>query len=46
MIEDRTGIYIVKVGAVLPDNSTLATLDERDGKPVLITSNGDVVAAE
>ncbi len=42
LIEDKTGMYIVRVGAVLPDNSRLATLEERDGQWVLITSKGQV----
>ncbi len=42
LIEDASGMYIVRVGSVLPDNSKLATLEQRDGRWVMITSNGDV----
>ncbi|MBU4531130.1 MAG: flagellar protein [Hoeflea sp.] len=43
LIEDRSGMYIVRIGSVLPDNSRLATLEQRDGKWVIITSNGEVI---
>jgi hypothetical protein len=42
LIEDASGMYIVRVGSVLPDNSRLATLEQRGGRWVMITSNGDV----
>lgn len=42
LIEDSSGMYIVRIGAVLPDNSRLATLEQRDGRWVMITSNGDI----
>lgn len=43
MIEDQSGMYIVRVGSVLPDNSRLSTLEMRDGHWVIITSNGEVI---
>lgn len=43
LIEDSSGMYMVKVGSVLPDNSTLAALEERGNGWALVTSNGDVV---
>ena len=43
LIEDARGMYIVRVGSVLPDNSRLATLEQRDGAWVIVTSNGDVI---
>ncbi|KQS65146.1 flagellar protein [Rhizobium sp. Leaf371] len=46
LIEDVSGMYIVRVGSPLPDNSRLATLEERDGNWVMITSKGDVFKAE
>lgn len=46
LIEDVSGLYVVRVGSPLPDNSRLATLEERDGTWVMITSNGDVYKAE
>ena len=42
MIEDDSGMYMVQVGSILPDNSRVATLEQRDGKWVIITSNGEV----
>lgn len=43
MIEDQSGMYIVRVGSVLPDNSRLSTLEMRDGHWVIVTSNGEVI---
>jgi len=43
LIEDKSGMYIVRIGSVLPDNSRLATLEEREGNWVIITSNGEVI---
>lgn len=43
LIEDKSGMYIVRIGSVLPDNSRLATLEKRDGQWVIITSNGEVI---
>lgn len=43
LVEDGYGMYLVQVGSVLPDNSRLATLEQRAGNWVLITSNGDVI---
>ncbi|WP_313523564.1 flagellar protein [Shinella sp.] len=43
LIEDARGMYIVRVGSILPDNSRLATLEQRDGAWVIVTSNGDVI---
>lgn len=42
LIEDVSGMYVVRVGSILPDNSRLATIEQRDGKWVIVTSNGDV----
>ncbi|MGF0537390.1 flagellar protein [Agrobacterium sp. ES01] len=42
LIEDNGGMYMVQVGSMLPDNSRVATLEMRDGKWVIITSNGDI----
>nr|WP_026613225.1 hypothetical protein [Ensifer aridi] len=46
LIEDQSGMYIVRVGSVLPDNSRLATFEERDGRWVMITSKGEVYEAK
>jgi hypothetical protein len=43
LIEDASGMYIVRVGSILPDNSRLATLEQREGAWVIVTSNGDIV---
>lgn len=42
MIEDRTGMYLVRVGSILPDQSRLAAIEQQDGKWVIVTSKGDV----
>jgi hypothetical protein len=44
LIEDDTGMYLVRVGSILPDNSKLATIEQRDGKWVIITSKGEIYA--
>lgn len=43
LIEDPSGMYVVRIGSVLPDNSRLATLEQRDGSWVIVTSDGQVV---
>lgn len=43
LIEDTSGMYIVRIGSVLPDNSRLAKLEQRDGNWVIVTSNGEVI---
>ncbi|WEX79106.1 flagellar protein [Sinorhizobium numidicum] len=42
LIEDASGMYIVRVGSALPDNSRLATFEERNGRWVMITSKGEI----
>ena len=42
MIEDRTGIYVVRQGDVLPDQSKVTSLEERNGKWVIVTDKGTV----
>ena len=42
LIEDISGMYMVRVGSILPDNSRVATLEQRDGKWVIVTSTGEV----
>jgi hypothetical protein len=42
LIQDAAGMYVVRIGSVLPDNSRLARLEQRDGKWVMITSTGAV----
>lgn len=43
LIEDPGGMYIVRIGSVLPDNSRLAQLEKRDGRWVIVTSEGKVI---
>ena len=40
MIEDATGIFVVRKGDVLPDRTKVAELEQRDGKWVLKTDGG------
>ena len=42
LIEDKAGMYLVRIGSILPDNSRVATLEQRDGKWVIVTSTGDI----
>lgn len=42
LIEDGSGMYMVQVGSILPDNSKLATLEQRDGRWTIVTSAGEV----
>lgn len=42
LIEDDTGMYVVRVGSALPDNSRLASIEQRDGKWIIVTSAGDI----
>lgn len=43
LIEDGSGMYVVRIGSILPDNSRLATLEKRKGRWVIVTSDGDVI---
>jgi hypothetical protein len=45
MIEDATGIYVVHKGDVLPDQTKVADLEQRDGKWVLVTDAGIAYSA-
>lgn len=45
LIEDGNGMYMVQVGSILPDESRLATVEQRGGKWVIITSTGDIYSA-
>ncbi|EHS53741.1 flagella related protein [Rhizobium sp. PDO1-076] len=42
LIEDGGTMFMVRVGSILPDNSRVATLEQRDGKWVIVTSKGDI----
>ena len=43
LIEDGKGMYVVRIGSILPDNSRLATLEKRDDRWVIVTSDGEVI---
>jgi hypothetical protein len=42
LIEDGSGMYMVRIGSILPDNSKLATIEQRDGNWVIVTSAGEI----
>ncbi|MGN7292305.1 flagellar protein [Rhizobium sp. SAFR-030] len=42
MIEDSSGMYMVRIGSILPDNSRLATIEQREGRWVIVTSKGEI----
>lgn len=44
LIEDSGGIYMVEKGNVLPDNSVLQSIEQRDGRWMIVTSRGDIFA--
>ncbi len=46
LIQDAAGMYVVRIGSVLPDNSRLSRLEQRKGKWVMITSTGAVYDAQ
>lgn len=43
MVQDQSGLWVVQRGSVLPDSSRVASIEQRDGKWVLVTSREDVV---
>jgi hypothetical protein len=43
MIADDSGMWVVQRGSLLPDNSKVAGIEQRDGKWVLVTSSDKVV---
>lgn len=43
MIEDDSGIFVVQRGDILPDSSRVASIEERDGRWVLVTDLGLVL---
>ena len=43
MIEDDTGLFIVQRGSVLPDSSVVASIEQRAGRWVLVTSTDEVL---
>lgn len=43
LIEDETGLWVVQSGAILPDSSRVASIEQRGGNWVLVTSKEKVV---
>jgi hypothetical protein len=43
MIADDAGLWVVQRGSVLPDSSTVAGIEERGGKWVIVTSDDRVI---
>lgn len=46
MIEDDGGLFVVQPGSPLPDATTVATIEQREGEWVLVNSNGAVFTVE
>lgn len=44
MIQDDAGVWVVQRGSVLPDSSTVASIEQRKGKWVLVTSREEVLS--
>ncbi len=43
MLEDETGLFVVQPGSILPDNSRVQAIEQRNGMPVLVTDSGQVL---
>ncbi|KRB19286.1 MULTISPECIES: hypothetical protein [Mesorhizobium] len=43
MIEDDTGLWMVQRGSTLPDSSTVSSIEQRNGKWVMLTSTNQVI---
>lgn len=43
MIEDEEGLWVVQQGSLLPDASRVASIEQRDGRWVILTTNDRVV---
>lgn len=43
MIEDDTGLWIVQRGSTLPDSSTVSSIEQRNGKWVMLTNTDQVI---
>jgi hypothetical protein len=43
MLEDDTGLFVVQPGSVLPDSTRVRTIEERNGKPVVVTDTGQLL---
>lgn len=43
MIEDDAGLWIVQRGSILPDSSQVSSIEQRNGKWVMVTSTDQVI---
>ena len=46
MIEDDTGLFVVQPGSILPDASRVKSIEERNGRQVLVTDAGVALEVE
>ncbi len=46
MIEDKEGLYVVQTGSILPDKSKVASIEQRDGSWVVVTSSQEVMSLQ
>lgn len=43
MLEDETGLFVVQPGSILPDSTRVKTIEQQDGRPVLVTDAGTIL---
>ena len=43
LLADDTGLFVVQPGSILPDSSLVAAIEERNGRPVLVTDGGTIL---
>lgn len=46
LIEDSSGLYMLKVGSILPDESKLTKIEKRDGEWLIESSSGAIYRSE
>ncbi len=46
MIEDEEGLYVVQTGSILPDKSRVASIEQREGRWVVVTSDKKIVTLD
>lgn len=46
MIGDDSGLWLVQAGSVLPDNSKVVSIEQRDGRWVLVTSTDRILTID
>jgi hypothetical protein len=44
LIEDKSGMFLVQIGSMLPDESKLISMSNVDGKWQIVTSSGEIYA--